>query len=325
VLNILAFDADGHHEVDDPDRISDLVAIDGTVVWADVCDPAEGELELVEREFDLHPLAMEDARKHGQRPKLEHFNDHAFVVAYAADVETNELVEVDFFIGRNWLITVHDPTPGGGDFDVDDCQARVCRLHPVAPSASFLFYIVLDTLVDSYFGLIDAFGEQVDAIEERIFSDPDPETDEMAIQREMLALRKRLLRFRKRVVPLREVLLLVLREDLPWMTHDTRQYLQDVFDHVMRVTDEIDMRRELIGNAVDAHLALASNHMNQIMKRMTSWGAILIVATLIAGIYGMNFENMPELHWHLGYYGALTLMLVCTGSLYAYFKRRDWL
>jgi magnesium transporter len=325
VLRILSFDEDGHHVVEDPDRISDLVAVEGTVVWADLCDPVPGDLELMADEFSLHPLSIEDASKHGQRPKLEHFDTHAFVVAYAADASTHEMIEVDFFVGENWLITVHDNTADGGMFDIDECQERVCRLHAVSPTASFLFYVVLDTIVDTYFGMVDYLGEEVDAIEERIFEETDPESDEMVIQREMLGVRKRLLAFRRRVVPLREVLLLVLREDLPWMTRDTRPYLQDVFDHVMRVTDEIDMRRELIGNAVDAHLALASNHMNQIMKRMTSGGAILIVATLIAGIYGMNFDDMPELHWRLGYPGALGLMLVATGGLFIYFRRRNWL
>jgi magnesium transporter len=325
VLRILAFDAGGSHEVEDPDLISDLVATDGTVVWADLLEPRTEDLELLQREFNLHPLAVEDASKHGQRPKLEQFADHVFVVAYAADVRTHEMVEVDFFVGENWLITVHERTAAGGFFDVDDCQERVCRLHQKRSTASFLFYVVLDAVVDTYFELVDLLSEAVDDIEERIFADPDPETDEMAIQREMLRIRKKLLIVRRRVVPLREVLLILLREDVPWIGSDTRQYLQDVFDHVMRVTDEIDTHRELIGNAVDAHLALASNHMNEIMKRMTSWGAILIVATLIAGIYGMNFENMPELHWAFGYPSALILMVVATGGLYLYFKRRNWL
>jgi magnesium transporter len=324
-FRILAFDAEGQRVVDDPDEISDLVAEEGTVVWADLSDATAAELDLVQREFSLHPLAIEDASKHGQRPKLEHFYTHAFVVAYAADAKTRELVEVDLFVGENWLISVHDRAPLGGTFVVDDCQTRVSRMHPAQPTASFVFYVVLDAIVDTYFSLIDVLGEEVDEVEERVFDDPNPEVDQMQIQRDMLDLRKRLLTVRRRIVPLREVLLVLLREDLPWMTRDTRQYLQDVFDHVMRVTDEIDVRRELIGNAVDAHLAMASNHMNRIMKRMTSWGAILIAATLIAGIYGMNFDQMPELRWPLGYPFALALMAGVTTVLLLYFRRRDWL
>jgi magnesium transporter len=325
VLRILAFDEHGSHDVGDPADIPALVAEEHTVVWVDLRDPDAETLDLVQRELNLHPLAIEDASKHGQRPKLEHFNTHAFVVAYAADVTRGELVEVDLFIGEDWLITVHERSATGAVFDTVLPQDRACRLHPIRPSASFLLYVVLDAIVDSYFAMIDALGEEVDAIEDQIFDPADPEGAGPDTQRTMLDIRKRLLAFRRRVVPLREVLLTLLREDLNWMGPDTRQYLQDVFDHVMRVTDEIDMRRELLGNAVDANLAMASNHMNQIMKRMTSWGAILIVATLVAGIYGMNFDHMPELHWVFGYPFALSLMVVATGVLFGYFKRRDWL
>jgi magnesium transporter len=325
VLHILAFDDEGSHVVDDPDRISDLLEVKGTVVWADLTEPGPADLDLMAEEFGLHPLAVEDAIKHGQRPKIELYEDHAFVVAYAADTRAREMVEVDFFVGQNWVITVHDRAEGGGRFVVEHCQERVRRLHPKRTTAPFMFYVVLDAIVDTYFGMSEMLGEEVDDIEDRIFDDPDPEDDDMALQREMLDIRKRLLRVRKRIVPLREVLLTLLRDDVPWLSGETRQYLQDVLDHVMRVTDEIDMRRELIGNAVDAHLALTSNHMNRTMKRMTSWGAILIIATIVTGIYGMNFDDMPELHWALGYPWALTLMVVLPGAAYLYFRKRRWL
>jgi magnesium transporter len=131
--------------------------------------------------------------------------------------------------------------------------------------------------------------------------------------------------FRRRVVPLRDVVLSLLRREVPWVEEASIVYFEDVFDHLLRVLDQIDTQRELMGNVVDASLALTSNRMNEVMKKMTSWGAILIVATLIAGIYGMNFTNMPELHWRFGYYGALGLMLVTTSCLYFYFRRKNWL
>ena len=131
--------------------------------------------------------------------------------------------------------------------------------------------------------------------------------------------------FRRRVVPLRDVVLSILRGEIEQIDQSVLVYFEDVLDHLLRVIDQIDLERELVGNVVDASLALGANRMNQVMKKMTSWGAILIVATLVAGIYGMNFTNMPELHWHYGYYAALGTMLAVTVGLYAYFKRKGWL
>jgi magnesium transporter len=328
MLKILALHGAGgereaYEYVDDPNRISDLLQQEGTVVWADVTNPAPGDLQLLQREFSLHPLAVEDATEHGERPKVEHFDTHTLIIAYAASRDRGDLVEVDLFVGPSWLITVH--SPAGADFDVADAQDRVCRAHKERPSAPFVAYVVLDEIVDSYFPLADALGEEVDDLEGRIFATSDPERAEAEVQRALLDVRKRLLAFRRRAAPLRDVLMVLLRDEVPWISDEIRPYLQDILDHVMRVTEEIDIRRELLGNAMDAHLALASNHMNQTMKRMTSWGAILIVATLIAGIYGMNFDEMPELHWPYGYPAALGAMLTVTAMLHAYFKRRGWL
>ena len=327
MITAFSFTVDGAEEVDGAD-ISERLAADGTGVWVDLLNPSQDEIDQVEAEVGLHPLAIEDITKKNQRPKLEIFDRHAFVVAYAA-CECNggfELIEVDIFAGRNWLLTVHDKSIGGAQFSSESVRERLGRFHKHKEiDGSVLLYVVLDEIVDTYFDALDEFGQRVDDLEERIFSDPDPERDEMPIQREMLKIRKELLGFRRKVAPLREVLIQCLRDDLEWVSEEERHYFQDVFDHVLRISDEIDTRRELIGNAMEAHLAMVSNHMNQIMKKMTSWGAILIVATLIAGIYGMNFDEMPELHLRFGYYGALAVMLVITVGLYAYFKRKRWL
>ncbi|HEY5153139.1 MAG TPA: CorA family divalent cation transporter, partial [Acidimicrobiales bacterium] len=138
-------------------------------------------------------------------------------------------------------------------------------------------------------------------------------------------LRRELLQFRRRVVPLREVLQTILRQEIQPIGEEVQRYYQDVLDHILRVVDTLETQRELLGNAVDAHLAVVNNNMNEIMKKMTSWGAILFGAALISGIYGMNFTNMPELHWRYGYFMAVGLMLVMTVSLYTWFKRKGWL
>lgn len=145
------------------------------------------------------------------------------------------------------------------------------------------------------------------------------------VQGELLHLRKVLIALRRKVVPLRDVMLVILRREISVIEDETILYFQDVLDHLLRIVDEIDTQRELLGNVVDAHLALVANRTNSVMKKTSGWGAILIVATLIAGIYGMNFRHMPELTWRFGYLGALGVMLVVTGGLYVYFKRKGWL
>jgi magnesium transporter len=324
VLSVYVFDGGGPETVADPDTISDHIGKDGTVVWVDLLDPTDDELMLVQKELSLHPLAVEDVKHSGQRPKFELFEDHAFVIAYAAPDGTKPLVEVDTFVGRNWIMTTHEEHDGV-KFEVKAVLDRCQRTIDTPTTASFLTYTVLDEIVDTYFGAVDDLGEKVDEIEERIFADEDPEADELPIQRELLELRKELLAFRRRVVPLREVLLMVLRDDVVWIDKDTRHYFQDILDHVMRVSDEIDTRRELLGNAVDAHLAMVSNHMNMVMKKMSSWGAILIVATLLAGIFGMNFDDSPEFHIQDGFHIAIGIMVGATLLFWAYFKRKRWL
>ena len=159
----------------------------------------------------------------------------------------------------------------------------------------------------------------------RTIFDSEQVPDEAAIQQELFDVRRQLLFFRRAVVPLREVLNMMLRREVAWVDDATAVHLQDVYDHVLRAIDLIDGQRELMGNAVDAHLAIISNRMNYVMKKMTSWGAILLGSTLVAGIYGMNFRNMPELDWRLGYAWALGIMATITVVGYWFFSKRDWL
>ena len=311
------YDGDGSADLPDPTEISEVVQRDGCVLWVDLVDPNDEDFARVSEEFQLHPLAMEDARKHGQRPKLEHYPSHAFLVAYS-----KELAEVDLFVGGNWVVSVRERNRAGEHWSLDAVRARVER-GGKGLEVGFLVYSILDELDDGYFEAIDAFEDTVEAFEEQVLT--EQLGGEGDIQADLLTLRRRLVEFRRVLVPLRDVLATLMRDDLAWVDDATRLHLQDVFDHVMRAVESLDSQRELVGNAVDAHLALASNRMNQVMKRMTSWGAILLGSTLVAGIYGMNFEHMPELGWRLGYPFALGLMVLITVTGYRFFSRRDWL
>ncbi|CAM8646176.1 CorA Mg2+ and Co2+ transporters [Acidimicrobiia bacterium] len=292
------------------------------LLWIDLEGPDEEELDEIARGLDLHELAVEDVRKHGQRAKLNRYPLHAFLVAYAR-AEDGDMCEVDFFIGPNWLVTVRETNDHGETFPIAEVARRYERIRSLDTGVGFLLYCLLDELVDGYFGEAEKAEDALEVIEETLF-DLGPPTDG-TLQQELLDLRRSMITFRRKVVPLRDVALSLLRREVPWIEDAAIVYFEDVFDHLLRVIDQIDTQRELMGNVVDASLALTSNRMNEVMKKMTSWGAILIVATLIAGIYGMNFTDMPELHWRFGYYGALGLMLFTTSCLYFYFRRKKWL
>ena len=292
------------------------------LVWVDHFGPDDENLDEIARGLNLHELAVEDVRKHGQRAKLNRYPSHAFLVAYARAAD-GDMCEVDFFVGPNWLVTVRETNGHGETFAIAEVTRRYERIRSLDPGVGFLLYCLLDELVDGYFGEAERAEDALEVIEETLFDfGPPPDG---SLQQELLDLRRSMITFRRRVVPLRDVVLSLLRREVPWIEEASIVYFEDVFDHLLRVLDQIDTQRELMGNVVDASLALTSNRMNEVMKKMTSWGAILIVATLIAGIYGMNFTDMPELHWRFGYYGALGLMLVTTSCLYLYFRRKKWL
>jgi magnesium transporter len=318
VITVLGYARDGQESVHDAEDISELVGRDGRMLWVDLADPTEADFDCVGREFDLHHLAMEDARKHGQRPKLEKYPTHAFVVAYS-----EALCEVDLFIGPDWLVTVRGANQAGQAWELEEARRRFERTRGPQPTVGLLLYTILDELVDGYFRATDAIEEELEGLEDRIFD--ERQASERDIQQDLFDIRRRLLFFRRAVVPMRDVVNALLRRELGWLDDRSVLLLQDVYDHVLRAVDLIDSQRELMGNAVDAHLAIISNRMNQVMKTMTSWGAILLGSTLVAGIYGMNFEHMPELGWRHGYPMALGIMALLTLAGWVFFRRRDWL
>ena len=305
-------------EIENPADISELVGRKNRLIWVDLVDPTPEDFACVQEEFELHPLAMEDASKHEQRPKLEQYPTHAFVVAYS-----KQQAEVDLFIGKDWLVSVRERSADASVWDIEPVRSRFERTKPDCATVGFLLYTILDELVDGYFDATDMLEDRLEDIEEAIFA--AEKLDETDVQQQLFEVRRKLVVFRRKVVPLRDVVSALLRREVEWIDDATLVHLQDVYDHLLRSVDLIDSHRELLGNAVDAHLAIISNRMNEVMKKMTSWGAILLGSTLIAGIYGMNFEHMPELGWEYGYPFALGLMAVLTMAGYWFFRRKDWL
>jgi len=309
---------DGSYTEVEPGEVSEAIKDKNQLVWVDVAAPNEEDLLAVQEEFSLHPLAMEDVRERHQRPKLEHYPDHAFVVAYTA-----ERKEVDIFIGPTWLVTIREDDKAGEASFVDGARTRFDRTRAEHATVGFLLYVLLDELIDGYFSRNDEVEDELEELENQIFA--DGRVNERDIQQNLFDVRRRLVVYRRLAMPTRDVLAALLRREVEWIDDNAITHLQDVFDHILRAIDMVDNHRELMGNAVDAHLAIISNQQNGVMKRMTSWGAILLGSTLVAGIYGMNFENMPELQWRFGYAFALTIMLLITVIGYLWFRAKDWL
>jgi magnesium transporter len=190
-----------------------------------------------------------------------------------------------------------------------------------AEGGGYLLYILLDEIVDGYFSALDLYEDLTEEVEDQVFGDGA----QGGAQTEIFRLKKELLHFRRAMAPLRDVLDVMQRRTIDVVTQPLEPYYRDVYDHVLRATDFIDSVRDILSSALEAHLAVVSNRLNEIMKSLTSWGAIILVPTLVAGIYGMNFNHMPELSWWFGYPMALGVMVGAGLLLYRAFKRRGWL
>ncbi|HVL24210.1 MAG TPA: magnesium/cobalt transporter CorA [Thermomicrobiales bacterium] len=300
-------------------QISDTLEQDDHLVWVDVVSPTEGELTRLGEEFGFHPLAMEDATKRHQRPKVDFYDDFLFIVFYALDIADGrpQTREMAIFAGKNYLVTVRDAAITAVDETVERWRGERPRHQQL--SVGLLIYSLLDAIVDDYFPVIDWISEQIEDLEVRIF-----DHYERRAQAEIFGLKKNLLAVRRVLAPERDVMNVLVRPDSPVFGAETVVYFQDVYDHILRVTDAVDTYRDLLSSSLDALLSITSNHLNQIVKTLTSSSIILMTMTLVAGIYGMNFDNMPELSWHFGYLWSLGLMAAIGVGLFIMFRRMDW-
>ena len=312
-------DGKGRHSDVPLDKIGEVLA-KGTrsLLWLDVVSPTDDDFRLLSEEFAFHPLAIEDAAKRSQRPKIEFYDRYVFLIFYEVELAASpNAQQISFFVGSNYLVTVHDRTCTA----IAETAARWTD-HPTEVGqrgVSSLVYSLLDAIVDEYFPISDALSDRIDDLEARIFESRDTRP-----QREIFALRKDLAAIRRVLGPERDVLNVLLRRDTPVFDDEAIPYFQDVYDHVLRVTDNVDAHRDLLGSALDSYLSVTSNRLNQIMKTLTASSIILMSMTLVASIYGMNFDNIPELHWEFGYAWAIGLMAIIGASLAVLFKRIDW-
>ncbi|MEO8264588.1 MAG: magnesium transporter CorA family protein [Ilumatobacteraceae bacterium] len=288
------------------------------VTWIDVVDPEEAELDALAHQYGLADRTFDEAWRRAARPSMRRFEDHVYFVVFSGS-----LAEIDMYLGPAWLITIRRHDPDGREWDPQPLL-ELCERHDAATTTSGqLFATLMDSLIDGYFDTTDELEDKLEVIEDSIFS--DEMRTEQSLQHDLFAIRRELLELRRAVVPLREVLSAILRREVQWIDGDALVTCRDAFDKLLRAVDLVDEQRELVGNAVEAHLAVISNQMNFVMKKLTAWGSIVFGATLIAGIYGMNFQHMPELGWKLGYPMALGMMVVLSVALYRVFRKRDWL
>lgn len=301
---------------------------EGEFMWVDVIAPDENDYNLLAERFHLHEMVLDDLRERRARPKYHDYGDYAYLVFYTIDwaaVQTHvgraefELVEIDCIVGPDFVVTLHETTVQ----PFEDLRTR-WQKHPqlMKTGPAYLLYELMDEVLDDYFPALEALDERIDKIENRLFE--KRQNDDQKITGEIFALKRDLLQIRHVAGPMRDVVNILLRRDA-----DTDAghfaYFQDLYDHITRIVDMTDTFRDVLSGALDAFLAVESNRMNAIMKTLTSASIILLVPNLIAAIYGMNFQHMPELEFKYGYYGVLGFMVIVMLGLYANFRRKGWL
>jgi magnesium transporter len=292
----------------------------GHVVWIGLHEPGLDLLRRVQAEFGLHELAIEDALKAHQRPKIEQYGDALFVVARTAQMVEGRIAfgETHLFVGRGYVVSVRH----GASTTYTPVRER-CEAAPKALSEGedFILYAILDFIVDNYMPVIETIQEEVEEIEDSILTANQPQNQIVRLYQ----LRRDLLRLRNAAVPLVEVCRRLEQPGMPGVDAAMQPLFRDVSDHIRRVQEEIESLREVLAFAFESSLMTGQSQQNEITRKLAAWAAILAVPTAVAGIYGMNFDVLPELHWKYGYPFVLTIIVLTCTWLYWRFRRKQWL
>jgi len=283
-------------------------------------DATDSELASMQEQFDLHELAVEDARHGHQRPKIEEYGDSLFLVLHTVDVGGEDLRvgELDVFVGRNYVVSVRSHSERG----FQDVRAR-CEREPelLRHGSGYVLYALMDAVVDRYFPVLSSIDADVEGIEERIFAVKAPRENIEALY----YAKRRLTTLKHAVAPLLEAVGRLYGGRVPQVCAGMGEYYRDVYDHLVRINSSIDSIRDTVTTAISVALALITVGENEVTKRLAAYAALVAVPTLIAGIYGMNFELMPELQWSFGYPAALAAMAGIDGYLWYRLRKAGWL
>ncbi|ATQ74929.1 magnesium transporter [Massilia violaceinigra] len=300
--------------------ISEFIVLPDAFVWVALKDAAQAELAEMQDEFGLHELAVEDARVGHQRPKIEEYGDSLFVVLHAVELIDGELHigEVDVFVGATYVLSNRTRyRQGFGDVRVR-CERET---HHLKQGTAFILYALMDEIVDRYFPVVDALEAALWKIEERIFASPA----HRSTLEQLYQLKRKVVLFKHAVAPLMEAVGKLDGGRVPHIVANSTDYFRDVHDHLHRINTAIDSIRDTISTAIQVNLSMISLEDNNVNKRLAAWAAIFAVATGLVGVWGMNFEHMPELKWKFGYPLALSIVVSTCGYLYYRFRKSGWL
>lgn len=306
-------------------EIGDHIHLPNCFVWVALHDATGQELAELQQAFHLHPLAIEDARHGHQRPKVEEYGDSLFVVLHLLETEglnatPARIGELNVFVGRNYVVSVRNRSEQG----FTDVRER-CEREPglLATGPGFVLYALMDAVVDRYFPVIEALEVELETIEQQIFSAQDG-TARGSVQR-LYALKQRLTLLKHGVAPLLEGAGKLHGGRVPQLCTPSQEYFRDVVDHLGRINASIESIRDSIGTAIHVNLSMVTIEDGEVVKRLAAWASLFAVCTAFAGIWGMNFEHMPELKWRYGYAAALAVIASACGYLYYRFRKAGWL
>ena len=300
--------------------ISDYLKQGDAFVWVALRDPEPAELDEMKLEFGLHELAVEDARKGHQRPKIEEYGDSLFCVLHLLELRGDELSvgEVAIFVGANYVLSVRNHS----EQTFRSVRER-CEREPelLSHGASFVFYALMDAVVDRYFPIVDLLETELETIEEQIFAKG---TARANVER-LYALKRKVMVVRHAVAPLMEAAAKLHSGRVPKTCVNSQEYFRDVYDHLVRINASLDAARDTIGTAIQVNLSMVTIEESEVNKKLAAWAGIFAVATAFAGVWGMNFKAMPELQWDYGYPVAIGIISTTCFVLYRRFKHFGWL
>jgi magnesium transporter len=321
MMTIIAYSKEkGYRLLDQTELLPRISDEKHDMIWIDFETPSPEEAALLSSYFDFHPLAIEDCVAETPLPKIDDFENYIFLVLHGSQWGDEGLFatkDLNFFLGPNYLVTYHDTASRS----IKEARERCLKNLPaIARGADFLLHEILDRVVDNYFPVLEQFQDAMEKIEQEIFSNPKKNT-----LNKIVVLKKKVMLLYRSILPQQEILNRLSRDNFAVISPKTAVYYRDIYDHLARISDLADSYRDQLGSTSQAYLSVVSNRLNEAMKVLTMFTATLMPLTLITGIYGMNFDNMPELRSPYGYFGVLGIMGSVTIGIIFYFRKQKWL